>query len=65
MEIPQVIDLSEGKLSKQEGPESGTPELDQLMLTAEEPLNYDSFTLASPSVTGAPLWKFANKNPKV
>ena len=46
MEIPQVIDLSEGKLSKQEGPESGTPELDQLMLTAEEPLNYDSIARA-------------------
>ena len=37
-ETPQVIDLSEGELSEQEGPQSGTPELDQLMLTTEEPL---------------------------
>ena len=37
-ESPQIVDLSEGEISdsKQEGPDSGTSELDQLMLTAEE-----------------------------
>ena len=64
-ESPQVIDSSEGEPSdsEQEGPHSGTPELDQLMLTAEEQMDYESFTLASPSVTMAPLWKFAEENP--
>ena len=33
------------------------------MLTVEEQLNYDSFTLASPSVTKVPLWKFAEDTP--
>ena len=57
-ETPQVVELSEGELSdsEQEGPDSGTPEQDQLMLTAEEQMDYDSFALASPSVTRAPLW---------
>ena len=57
--------MSKGELFEQEGPESGTPELDQLMLTMEEPLDHASFALASPSVTRAPLWKFADENPKV
>ena len=50
---PQKVDLSEGEISdsEQEGPNSGTPQLDQLMLTPEKPLDYDSFVLASPSVT--------------
>ena len=26
-------------------------------------MDYDSFALASPSVTRAPLWKFAEENP--
>ena len=70
---PQVVDLSEGELSdsEQESPDSGTPELDQLMLTAEaqmdydslEQMDYDSFALLSPSVTRAPLWKFAEETP--
>ena len=66
-ECPQVIDLSEGELSdsEKEGSDLGTPELDQLMLTVEEQIDYDSFTLASLSVTRAPLWKFAEENPKV
>ena len=48
-ETLQVLDLSEGEISnsKQEGPDSGTSELDLLMLTAEEQLDYESFTLAS------------------
>ena len=64
-ETPQVIDLSEGELSNSEpeGPDSGTPELDQLMLTAEEQLDYGSFALVSPSVTRAPLWKFSEETP--
>ena len=33
------------------------------MLTAEEQLDYDSFALASPSVSRAPLWSFAEKTP--
>ena len=62
-ETPQVVELSEGELteSEQEGPDSGTPELDQSMLTAEEQMVYDFFALASPSVTRAPLWKFAEE----
>ena len=53
----QVIDSSEGELSdsEQEGTNSGTAELDQLMLTAEEQMDYDSFALASPTMTRAPL----------
>ena len=45
-ETPQVVELLEGELSdsEQEGPESGTPELDQSVLTAEEQMDYDSFT---------------------
>ena len=64
-ETPQVVELSEGELSdsEQEGPESGTPELHQLMITAEEQMDYDSFTLASPSVIRAPLWKFTEETP--
>ena len=31
------------------------------MLTAEEQLDYDSFALASPGVTRASLWKFAEE----
>ena len=44
-ETPQVINSSERELSnsEQESLESGTPELDQLMLTAEEQMDYDSF----------------------
>ena len=63
-ESPQVIDSSEGELpdSKNEGPDSGTPELDQLVLTVEEQMDYDSFVLASPTATSASLWKFADKN---
>ena len=50
-------DSSEGELSdsEQEGTNSGTAELDQLMLTAEEQMDYDSFALASPTMTRAPL----------
>ena len=33
------------------------------MLTAEEQMDYDSFALASPSVTRAPLWKFNEETP--
>ena len=62
-ETPQVVDLSEGELSDSEQKGSRTPELDQLMLTAEEQMDYDSLALASPSETGAPLWKFAEENP--
>ena len=64
-ESPQVVDLSEGEISdsEQEGPDSGTPELDQLMLTEEELFDYDSFALASPSLNRAPLWKFAKETP--
>ena len=53
-ETTGVIDLSEGKLSdsEQEGPDSETPELDQLLLTAEEQMDYDSFALASPVQQG-------------
>ena len=59
-ESPQIVDLSEGEVSdsEQEGPDSGTPELDQLMLIA---MDFDSFALASPSVTRVPLWKFAEE----
>ena len=53
-ESPQVVhvDTSEGEIfySEQEGPDSETPELDQLVLTAEEQLDYDYLALASPSV---------------
>ena len=28
-------------------------------------MDYDSFTLAAPNVTRAPLWMFAEENPKV
>ena len=37
-ESPQIVDLSEGEISdsEQEGPDSWIPELDQLVLTAEE-----------------------------
>ena len=35
----------------------------KLMLTAEEQIDYDSFALASPSVTRALLWKFAEETP--
>ena len=56
LETPEtpVVDLSEGKLSdsEQEGPDSETPELDQLMLTTEEQMDYDSFALASPVQQG-------------
>ena len=60
-ESPQIVDISEGEIfdSEQEGPDFGTPELDKLVHTAEEQLDYDSFALASPSVTRAPLGKFA------
>ena len=58
-ESPQTVDLLEGEISnsEQEGTDSGTTELDQLILTAH------SFTSASPSVTRAPLWKFAEEIP--
>ena len=38
---PQVVDLSEGELSEleQEGPESETPELDELMLATSQNLS--------------------------
>ena len=49
--------------SEQEGPDSQTPELDQLILTAEEQMDYDSFALASPSVTNTPFLKFAEESP--
>ena len=64
-ESPQIVELSEGEISdsEQEDPSSRTPELDQLMLTAKEQLDYDSFALASPSVTRALLWKFAEETP--
>ena len=64
-ESPQLVDTSEGGISdsEDEGADSGTPELNQLVLTAEEQLDYDSFALASPSVTRAPLWSFAEKTP--
>ena len=44
-ETPQFIDSSEGELfnSEQEGPDWGIPELDQLMLKAEEQMVNDSF----------------------
>ena len=63
-ETPQVVDLSERNISDsgQEGPDLGTSELDQLMLTAEQ-MDYDPFALASPSATRAPLWKFAEETP--
>ena len=62
-ETPQVIYHSEGELSEQEGSDLGTCKQDQLMLTAEEQMDYDSFALASPSVTRAPLWKFNEETP--
>ena len=64
-ESPQIVDLSEGEISdsEQEGPDSGIPELAHLMLTVGEQLDYDSFALASPSVTRAPIWKFAEETP--
>ena len=44
-ESPQIVEPSVGVISdsEQEGPDSGTPELDQLMLTVEEQLESDSF----------------------
>ena len=59
-ESPQKVDLSEGEVSdsEQEGPDSGTPEHDQLMLIA---MDFDSLALASPSVTIALLLKFAEE----
>ena len=65
LESPQIVELSEGEISdsEQEDPDSRTPELDQLMLTAKEQLDYDSFALASSSVTRALLWKFAEETP--
>ena len=42
--------------SEQEGPVSGTTELDQLMITTEEQIDFASFALASSTVTRAPLW---------
>ena len=55
-ETPQVPEPSEGEHSdfEQEDPDSRTHELDHLVPTAEEQLDYDSFALASPSVTRAP-----------
>ena len=47
--------------SDQEGRDSGTPELNQLVLTAEKQLDYDSFP--TPSVTKASLWRFAEETP--
>ena len=40
-----------------EGPDFRTSELNQLVLTSEEQLDYDSFP--TPSMTKAPLWRFA------
>ena len=50
-ESPQIVGLSEGEIFRVRD-----PELVQLLLIAEEQLDYDSFTLALPSVTQAPLW---------
>ena len=45
LESPQIEDISEGEISNsdQEGPDPGTPELNQLLISAEEKLAYDSF----------------------
>ena len=70
-ETPQVIDPSEGEHSdsEQDVPDLATPELDQLVLTAEEQQDFDSFALASwnmaHSRSKAPLWKFSEEDPKV
>ena len=59
-EYLQIEDISsEGELSDsdQEDPHSGTPALNQLLITVEEQADYDSFP--SPVATTAPLWKFA------
>ena len=61
-EPPQTEDISsEGELSDsdQEDPHSGTPALNQLLITAEEQAYYNSFP--SPVATRAPLWKFAEQ----
>ena len=42
-----------------EGPDFRTSELNQLVLTSEEQLDYDSFP--TPSMTKAPLWRFAEE----
>ena len=55
-ESPQIVDLSEGEISDSE-------QEVHLMLTVGEQLDYDSFALASPSVTRAPIWKFAEETP--
>ena len=63
-ESPQIEDISEGEISDsdQEGTDSGTPILNQLLISAEEEqLDYDSFP--SPTVTKTPLWKFAEETP--
>ena len=62
LESPQLVDTSEGEISdfEQEGPDSGTPELDQLVPSAEEQLDFDSFPTSS--VTRAPLWKFVEES---
>ena len=61
----QFVKLSDRELSdsEQESPDSGTPELDQLMHTAEKQMDHDSFSLASASVTNTPLSKFAEETP--
>ena len=53
-ESPQLVDTSEGEISAsdQEGLDSGTAELDQLILSVEEQLDFDSSP--TPSVTKAP-----------
>ena len=62
-------DSSEGE-EDHEDPQldQGNPDLDQLMLTAEEQCDLDSFDLASPSVSlprgKTPLWKVSQENPK-
>ena len=69
-ETPQVIDPSEGEHSdsEQDVPDLATPELDQLVLTAEEQQDFDSFALASWSMahsrSKASLWKFSEEDPK-
>ena len=64
LEPPQIEDISsEGQLfdSDQEDHYSGTPALNQLLITAEEQAEYDSFP--SPVATAAPLWSFAEQTP--
>ena len=62
LEHPQIEGTSsEGEISDsdQEDPQSGTPELNQLLTAAEEQADYDSFP--SPVVTKAPVWKFTEQ----